>query len=62
MRHVASHSTETQLALIGLMLGGIFEFIQAQGRLPRSAELVGAGSLAASNGIMRQQRKATRPI
>ena len=26
MRHVASHSTEMQLALIALMLGGIFEF------------------------------------
>ncbi len=26
MRHVASHSIEMQLALIGLMLGGIFEF------------------------------------
>ena len=26
MRHVASHSTEMQLALIAMMLGGIFEF------------------------------------
>jgi hypothetical protein len=26
MRHVASLSTEMQLALIALMLGGIFEF------------------------------------
>jgi len=26
MRHVASHSTEMQLALIALMLGGVFEF------------------------------------
>ena len=26
MRHVASHSTEMQLALIALMFGGIFEF------------------------------------
>ena len=26
MRHVASHSTEMQLALIALLLGGILEF------------------------------------
>ena len=43
MRHVASHSTEMQLALIALMLGGIFEFYpRLKVAFPRSAELVGA--------------------
>ena len=46
MRHVASHSTEMQLALIALMLGGILEILPApQGRVSRGAELVGAGPL-----------------
>ena len=64
MRHVASHSTEMQLALIALMLGGIFEFYPAAaGRLSRSAELVGAGALGAHRmGSAPAPRLATRPI
>jgi len=60
MRHVASHSTEMQLALIALMLGGIFEsysrlkvaFLEAQ-----SWWVPGA-----SSGICASTIRRTRPI
>ena len=64
MRHVASHSTEMQLALIALDARRHFRILPPpQGRVSRSAELVGAGTArAGSNGICANTTIPTRPI
>jgi hypothetical protein len=62
MRHVASHSTEMQLALIALMLGGIFEFFPGS-KSPSSRRKAGGyrAFSAGWNGICASITTLTHP-
>ena len=62
MRHVASHSTEMQLALIALILGGIFEFYpRLKVAFLEAQSWWVPGLLGASNGICASIATADAP-
>ena len=63
MRHVASHSTEMQLALIALMLGGIFEFYpRLRVAFLEAQSWWVPGLLGGSNGTSASTTMPMRPI